>query len=888
MATHRNIIKSDAEYTRSYENMGGICSSVASGRPTEKYLYTENMYVDPVSGDGALESIPGFRILYSLGERINSIFTQTLLSGEKYILVHSGTKLYRFGEESLLIGGLAPEPIATLRNVKSRAFTFGRLLYVIDGEKILLIDGEGNVTKATEEDLTPYYIPTTYKEGKRLEPLNLLTPRFTEVTTVSSSNDFSFGSPELVYSITDNEKMTCAVTGIGQRDQGPLYVPARATIGGRSYTVTEIAPSALRDNLTITELITNRGLVKIGKYALWGAKNLVKVTLSSTVSVIDKFVFSGCESLEYVQLGIGVARLGANVFYGCDALSEIRYTGNAEGYAAIEGLEAVGEREVLYVEEDRTIAISIPLHTDAKGVYRVSINGNNIPFAFKPATREVVLAFSDRFEIDGRIVTVYGNASDLDVGKMLFGNASPSCSGQAAILGSTVCAVYDGRIFLSGNPSLGSAVFYSTLNSEGKHHPLYFGADSYFIDGQGSSKVTSLLVDDGDLVVFKSDDDGSGSIIYHTPSGIGAERSYPQSYCHSKTPVLGEAYRFLGGAVFISPVGISTLKRTASDYRDLRCISGDVSPLLLNEDMERASITQWQGYLAVLIDGKMYLGNAQDRLMGGDKDLDWYYVSGVGTYLKARKVYRYSDELLEGFAIADTPGEVVTGTVYTSLLHSPAITYYTIVGDTKYLVHSTEELAGGEFSPATVAHGDGIRLYFGTECGDLCVFNNDKRGVAPPKLKGSTNFDEAEYASYMGNRIHPSFYSFAGRAVKYAAVTAMDDCDVGYLEKRTVPSSLVLKLKNFDTGRLYCDICTDKGKVTHGLSPASDLSFGSMSFEQLSATTRGVSAIRVDDRSQGWNEKQIALYTEEFCSPFGVYSIYYRYKIKGKLKKTTT
>ena len=888
MATHRNIIKSDAEYTRSYEKMGGICSSVADCKPSEKYLYTENMYVDPMSGDGALESIPGFRILYSLGERINSIFTQTLLSGEKYILVHSGTKLYRFKEEKLLVAGLAPEPIATLRNEKSRAFTFGRLLYVIDGEKILLIDGDGNVTEATESDLTPYYIPTTYKEGRRLEQLNLLTPRFTEVTTVSSSTEFSFGSPELVYSITDSEKMTCAVTGVGQRDEGPLYIPARATIGGRSYTVTEIAPSALRDNLTITELITNKGLVKIGKYAFMGDKNLTKVILSSTVSEIGKFVFSGCESLQYLQLGIGVASLGTNVFYGCDALSEIRYTGSAVDYAVIEGIDAVGEREVLYAEEDRGVAVSIPLHTDAKGVYRVSLGGSNIPFTFKPATREVVLTFADRFEIDGRVVTVYGNASDIDMGKMLFGNASPSCNGQTAILGSTVCAVYDGRIFLSGNPSLGGAVFYSSLDSEGKPQPLYFGRESYFIDGQGSSKVTSLLVDDGDLVVFKSDDDGSGSIIYHTPSGLGTERSYPQSFSHSKTPVLGEAYRFLGGAVFISPVGISTLKRTSSDYRDLRCISGNISPLLLNEDMESASITRWQSYLAVLIGGKMYLGNAQDRLTGGSADLDWYYVSGVGTYLKARRVYRYSDEILEGFAVADNPGEVANGTVYTSLIYSPNITYYTLVGETKYLVHPTEELSGGEFSPATVALGDGIHLYFGTECGDICVFNNDKRGVAPPSVKGSTSFDEAEYSSYMGNRIHPNFYSFAGRAVKYAAVTAMDDCDVGYLEKRTVPSSLVLKLKNFDTGRLYCDMCTDKGKVTYGLSPASDLTFSSMGFEQMSAMTGGASAIRVDDRSQGWNEKQIALYTEEFCSPFGVYSIYYRYKIKGKLKKTTT
>ena len=52
--------------------------------------------------------------------------------------------------------------------------------------------------------------------------------------------------------------------------------------------------------------------------------------------------------------------------------------------------------------------------------------------------------------------------------------------------------------------------------------------------------------------------------------------------------------------------------------------------------------------------------------------------------------------------------------------------------------------------------------------------------------------------------------------------------------------------------------------------------------------TRERSVISIDDRSQGWTEKQIAVYTDEYASPFGIYSIYYRYKIKGKLKKTTT
>ena len=32
---------------------------------------------------------------------------------------------------------------------------------------------------------------------------------------------------------------------------------------------------------------------------------------------------------------------------------------------------------------------------------------------------------------------------------------------------------------------------------------------------------------------------------------------------------------------------------------------------------------------------------------------------------------------------------------------------------------------------------------------------------------------------------------------------------------------------------------------------------------------------------RGWLEKDIALYSEEYCSPIGIYSIAYRFSIKG-------
>ena len=63
--THTNLIKSEAQRVRIYDKMRGISPEASDIDPTKKLLYVENMYVPPQSEDGAIESVPGFRILRS-------------------------------------------------------------------------------------------------------------------------------------------------------------------------------------------------------------------------------------------------------------------------------------------------------------------------------------------------------------------------------------------------------------------------------------------------------------------------------------------------------------------------------------------------------------------------------------------------------------------------------------------------------------------------------------------------------------------------------------------------------------------------------------------------------------------------------------------------------
>ena len=94
------------------------------------------------------------------------------------------------------------------------------------------------------------------------------------------------------------------------------------------------------------------------------------------------------------------------------------------------------------------------------------------------------------------------------------------------------------------------------------------------------------------------------------------------------------------------------------------------------------------------------------------------------------------------------------------------------------------------------------------------------------------------------------------------------------------------KLAILGGGRISCEVgCNGRGYhhvgYVDGVSDFSTLSFTTSPF----ASGGGVT-VALPERERGWVEKSIALYSEDFRSPFGVYSICYRYKISGRIKNS--
>ena len=276
------------EYTRTYDGLFGVDFREASDTVQKHYGYLENMYVDYESDSLCVESIPGFRKLISFNDQINGIFRQNLENGDKFILVHVGTLLYRLPESIKNNANVNLAPIYTdLSNNKSFSLLYKNYTLILDGKRIIAIDQEGNA--ATLESLA--YIPSLSIDGKERDDVNMLTSSCVCKERIKNYERACFSSVGLEYEVTNVFDNFCKVIGIDENFVGALYIPAYTEIGGKRYKVTEIGASAFKDHTGINLVYTNDTLKKIGRYAFWNCTNLKTVELARTVTEIDLCIF---------------------------------------------------------------------------------------------------------------------------------------------------------------------------------------------------------------------------------------------------------------------------------------------------------------------------------------------------------------------------------------------------------------------------------------------------------------------------------------------------------------------------------------------------------------------------------------------------------------------
>ena len=69
------------------------------------------------------------------------------------------------------------------------------------------------------------------------------------------------------------------VTFVGNKVKASVTIPTSIKIKGVTYKVTEISASAFKNNRKLKKVVIGQNIVKIGKKAFYGCKNLTSITI---------------------------------------------------------------------------------------------------------------------------------------------------------------------------------------------------------------------------------------------------------------------------------------------------------------------------------------------------------------------------------------------------------------------------------------------------------------------------------------------------------------------------------------------------------------------------------------------------------------------------------
>ena len=947
------------EYSRCYTD---FCGADLSGDPVGvescRFSYAENVYRDYESeGGAAVETIPGYRRLAELGGKIYGIHSQTGEDGTRYVVVHAGTGLFRFPAADAIAP--LPEQLnegeagCVMANSRSRSFTFGGKLYLLDGNRYRVLDPTGEV-RAVADDA---YIPTTYLDGEPYEQRNLLSDRFCHRYETGERYLAETQPTEgLCYTI-DSDGTTCSVSGVTAEFKGGiLRIPARTTIDGISYRVRSVKSFAFQDCTTLTELHIAEGVEELDGGCFYHCTSLRLAVLPDSLLRIRATVFANCTALERIYLGAGVQSMSTNCFRNCTSLTDLYFTGDETALAALDfSATQLSDTVVRHPSAvyERT-SFRFPLYDPCASVDAVTLNGATVQadettgsgFYYKTVVeedtvREIELIFDGVPPRYGQPLVIEATGKPSCYGSVaghsdLFSDR-PDYKGSAAgaIEGCTVAAIFDGRVFLSGNPALGPVIFYCCRRADGVADPSYFGVLSYMTDG-GGGQIRALMSTASALYALGSDEEG-GTLYCHVGQSTGEDilpRVYPATGGNGGVGCVGDALNFLDDPVFLSARGLEAIGRQQiSLERAIEHRSSNVDLRLCRENLGEAVLCVWRGYLCVAVGGHIYLADSRRVFTHrtGQMQYEWFYLCNIGSYGSRLPCFDYATELSESAAAAGLRLHPVGGEIGArrAVCTDDAGNAYIEEDGVRYAAQFRGEYAGEDYSPLCTAAVIDDRLFFGTEAGVLCCMNDDRRGlpfeaaasvavveqdgsITPPVVSVDDGGDEASAASGetietggettdaggettdagddesdfpRENDIARGWYSFDGCRFTAMLVTAYDNCGIPHLTKTTTRHSCVARMKNMTGSRFGVETRTDRSSWHRvELLQYGDLDFSDLDFSAFSFSGESDIIVPIGEREKKWTRKQYRFRSDGAGCPFGLYELAYRYRVAGRIR----
>lgn len=464
----------------------------------------------------------------------------------------------------------------------------------------------------------------------------------------------------------------------------------------------------------------------------------------------------------------------------------------------------------------------------------------------------------------------------------------------------TIATVFDNRLFLSGNPEFPTHIFWSGLNGETSYpDPSFFGIANNDIEGVTDSPVVAMVPVADQLMVLKKENASEGSVIFHTPT-IGEDNVMPKKYPSTQglagRGCLGAACNFLDDPVFVSRYGLEAMgSYTNAKYeRSIEHRSSLVDAKLLSCDLSKAELIEYEGYLLLLVEGKIFMADSRQTFTHatGVMQYEWYYLEDIGVWEGQKEEYLYAmlpgenpNELLLTEATAwrdefgierNLIGSTVEGEIYydeSGGYHYTKLRYYDengkenlLTGNVRrYYVEASGAMTGGSFVPAERLYVIGSDLYFSAGK-HLCKFYFDKRdkesGIIPIE-----------------------YYNFDERRIFSGCATKMDNCGIPHLTKNTVKRSTVIKTRTYTHSNAKIKVRTNRqsfkqvGRIISGHEVFEGLDFADFTF-----SPEGNTLFSINEKEKKWVEKQHFIYSDEYCRPFALYYLVYRYNVAGRYK----
>lgn len=172
----------------------------------------------------------------------------------------------------------------------------------------------------------------------------------------------------------------------------------------------------------------------------------------------------------------------------------------------------------------------------------------------------------------------------------------------------TILEVFDNRVFFSGNQDYPNTVWHSSLND-----PSYCSDLDYYNEGLDLSPVKSMVAGNNALWVFKEPSQANTTVFYHNPV-IDAEygKIYPSTHSSISTGCVATGINFNDDIVFFSDRGMEAISGDITTEQLLAHRSSMIDSKLLNEtNYKNLLLEEWEGYLLIIVDNKVYLADSR-------------------------------------------------------------------------------------------------------------------------------------------------------------------------------------------------------------------------------------------------------------------------------------